>query len=183
MSLGAAVKDEKWKNMLRYVSKQMTQIKWIGTRAFNHFVLFAVLGNNYHIEDDNALMALIRACFVHSTIKANNYPASMKNSEICREWCDRFNRIQNNKIICKLGFGNVMTHSCKEYETSVKNYLVYGLRDIYVRSLKKLLNIKEYKIVGLNVLLSFVKVNHRNYTFILSDDDKYYLKKINLLMN
>ena len=43
ISLGKVVKDERWQKMLRHLSKQMTKMRWVGTRVFNHFVLFAVI--------------------------------------------------------------------------------------------------------------------------------------------
>jgi len=55
ISLGKVVEEDSWKAMLRYLSKQMKQMRWVGTRAFNHFVIFAVLNGEFDITDDKVL--------------------------------------------------------------------------------------------------------------------------------
>ena len=76
----------------------------------------------------------------------------MLKTEVGKRWCDRFFQLnQNRELIDKTGMGNTITHCANEYTVCVKNYLVYGLRDQYVRLLKKLKDI-DYKMVGLKVL-------------------------------
>ena len=55
ISLGKVVKEDSWKAMLRHLSKQMTKMRWVGTRAFNHFIIFAVITGEFEISDDKVL--------------------------------------------------------------------------------------------------------------------------------
>ena len=57
----------------------------------------------------------------------------------------------------------------------VNNYLIYGLRDQYMRLLKKL-DVIDYKIVGLKVLENIIDQCPANFFFELSSDDMIFLK-------
>ena len=134
ISLGKVVKKNRWKVMLHHLFKQMTRMKWVGTRAFNHFVIFAVLNGEFEIKDDKVLSSVIRACF---TITEHMHPPFMLKSEIGERWCKQFLKLyQNREIIDKTSTGNTIAHYSNEHMFSVKNYLVYDLRNRYVRLLK-----------------------------------------------
>ena len=62
-----------------------------------------------------------------------------------------------------------------QYATAVENYLTYGLRDLYVRTLKAL-SIDNAEIVALRVLSQSVAKRKGNYSFALSSDDEYKIK-------
>ena len=100
----------------------------------------------------------------------------MKNSEVGRRWADRFLQLNiNQDLVNKTGMCNTITHCYNEYMVSVKNYLVYGLRDQYLRLMKKL-KVKDYKMVGLKVLENFVEECKSNFSFKLSTDDMTFLR-------
>ena len=63
----------------------------------------------------------------------------MLKKEVSKRWGDRFLELnQNQELIDKTGMCNTITHCSNEYMVCVNNYMVYGLRDNYVRLLKKL---------------------------------------------
>jgi hypothetical protein len=57
----------------------------------------------------------------------------------------------------------------------VKNYLTFGLRDLYVRALKAL-SVADAEVVGLRVLSRSVAKRKKNYSFAKSSDDEYKIK-------
>ena len=57
----------------------------------------------------------------------------------------------------------------------MKNYLTFGLRDLYVRALKAL-SVADAEVVGLRVLSRSVAKRKKNFSFALSSDDVYKIK-------
>ena len=86
--LRKVVEEDSWKAMLRHLLKEMTRLRLVGTRAFNHFVIFTVLNGELEITDDKVLSSVIRACFTCCT--DHIYPSFMQQSEIGNRSCDRF---------------------------------------------------------------------------------------------
>ena len=77
--------------------------------------------------------------------------------------------------IDKTGMSNTTAHCANEYTVCVKNYIVYGLRDQYIRLFKKL-KVIGYKMVGLKILEHFVEQRSSNFSFELLSIDMTYLK-------
>jgi len=106
---------------------------------------------------------------------------TMQKIEVGRRWADRCVQLNlNQDFFDKTGMTNTITRCSNECMVSVKNYLVYGLRDNYIRLLKKL-KVVNYKMVGLKVLQSLVKERQPNFSFKLSSDGMTFLRmRVNL---
>ena len=124
-----------------------------------------MLNGDFDITDDKVPSSVIRACLTICTDRKQ--PHFMLKTEVSKRWCDRFLELYKNpELIDKTGMCNTITHCSNEYMVSVKKYLVYGLRDQYIRLLKKL-KVIDYKMVGLRVLEHFVEQHSSNFSFQL----------------
>ena len=113
----------------------MTQMRWVGTFTFNEFVLFAVITGDFNISVDKELSSVIQTCLTICT--DHKHPLFMQKTEVGKRWADIFEQLNLNRdFVDKTGMTNTITHCSNEYMVSVKNYLVYGLWDNYIRLLR-----------------------------------------------
>jgi len=63
MALGGAVVSPAWVGLFRDVAKKMTTLTWLASRAFNHFLLSAVISGQFEITDRNVLVQVIGLFF------------------------------------------------------------------------------------------------------------------------
>jgi len=146
----------------------------VGMRSFNHFVTFAVINGEFDITDGKVLSSAIRASFTICT--SRKQLTYMLKIEVGKRWCEwGFQLNLNRELINKTGMINTITHFANKYTVCVNNYLVYGLRDQYMRLLKRL-KVVDYNNVGLKVLEHFVEQRSSNFSSELSSADITFMK-------
>ena len=171
VALGSALENKDWAGLFRSVSKKMTKLHWLASRAFNDFVLKLVLTREFEIEDYNSFVAVVRMCYTVGTSGASK--SSLYKERVVAKWYTDFQNLTSEDfpLVDKRGMGNVLTHATNDYAKDVKNYLCYGLRDHYV-ALLKLLGVANHKLVALRVLKKSVMERKGNFSFALSSDDE-----------
>jgi hypothetical protein len=63
MALGGAVASPHWAGLFRDVSKKMTTLTWLASRALNHFLLSAVVNERFVITKRSVFVQVIGLCF------------------------------------------------------------------------------------------------------------------------
>ena len=104
----------------------------------------------------------------------------MLNDPINKGWRDNYCRDFNNGSLDKEGLSNILTFEITSYVTDIKNYLIYGLRDHFVRLVKNLFpkeKANTKKIAALRFLKKMQGDNKRKeFSFILSSKDIFVAK-------
>ena len=118
----------------------MTQMRVHGTRAFLDSILYAVIIRGENINTSDELINIIRACYVANANDNSNRGrrSVFLNDQINKQWNDTYRQEFNNGLPSKEGLGNIISFDVKDYVTDVKSYFTIGLRDHFVRLVKKL---------------------------------------------
>ena len=125
----------------------MTTLTWLASRAFNHFVLSAVVGGQFEITNSNVFDQVLGLCFTIGSVRISK--TDFKEMPVVAAWIQDFRALNADfPLIDKQGLGNVIKFAKKQYRTAVENYLTYGLRDLYVRALKAL-SVADAEVVAL----------------------------------
>ena len=150
MAIGRGVGSPAWVGLFRDVAKRMTTLTWLASRAFNHFVLSAVVGGQFEITNSNVFDQVLGLCFTIGSVRISK--TDFKEMPVVAAWIQDFRALNADfPLIDKQGLGNVIKFAKKQYRTAVENYLTYGLRDLYVRALKAL-SVADAEVVSLRVL-------------------------------
>jgi hypothetical protein len=175
MALGGALVSPAWAGVFRDVGKKMTTLTWLASRAFNHFLLSNVIGGQFSITKDSVLVQVLGLCFRVGASGLSN--TDFTTTPVVAEWIEDFRALNASSfpLVDKGGMTNVIQAAINQYETAVKNYLTFGLRDLYVRALKAL-SVADAEVVGLRVLSRSVAKRKGNFSFALSSDDEYKIK-------
>ena len=64
MALGGAVASAHWAGLFRDVSKKMTTLTWLASRALNHFLLSAVVNERFVITKRSVFVQVIGLCLL-----------------------------------------------------------------------------------------------------------------------
>ena len=75
-----------------------------------------------------------------------------------------YNLLWDYELVVTIGMGQIMGHEVNQYVTELDNYLIYELRDNYVRLLKNQ-EIANHKDVVVRVLRHLITNRHRGYSF------------------
>ena len=126
-------------SQIRKACHTMTQMRVHGTRAFNDYILYAVIERGVSITTSDQLINIIRACYVANAYDDNNMgrKSMFLNEPINRQWNDTYLRDFNKGLLNKEGLGNIITFDVKDYAIDVKNYLTIGLRHHFLRLVNK----------------------------------------------
>lgn len=144
VSLGKITVNGEWKTKMKKATNTMTKLRWLGTRAFNDFLIHNIVHHEADIPDRNSLVNIIHACFTIDTNESDKVPKVFRESENFTDWYTKYLEDVYHSQIDKSGLTNVISHAVNEYTVSVVNYITYGLRDQYVRLLKKSLTTIKY---------------------------------------
>ena len=174
MALGGAVVSSAWVGLFRDVAKRMTTLTWLASRAFNHFLLSAIINGRFEITNRNVLVQVIGLCFKVGSEKISTTDFTEK--PLVAAWIEDFRTLNADfPLVSKRGMTNVIQAGINQYVTAVENFLTYGLRDLYVRALKAL-SVADAEVVALRVLSQSVAKRKKNFSFVLTSDDEYKIK-------
>ena len=150
-------------------------------RVFNDFLLHNIINCKANIEEKPSLVNTIRACLTIDTGNdTHKVPKVFKDNDHLSDWYTKYREGFGESRINKYGLTNVISHAVNEYAVSVVNYITYGLRDQYVRLLKKQLHNDNNTCerIALRVLETFEASNTGRFSFGLSSADKFTLSEI-----
>ena len=126
MAIGRGVGSPAWVGLFRDVAKRMTTLTWLASRAFNHFVLSAVVGGQFEITNSNVFDQVLGLCFTIGSVRISK--TDFKEMPVVAAWIQDFRALNADfPLIDKQGLGNVIKFAKKQYRTAVENYLTYGL--------------------------------------------------------
>lgn len=135
MALGGAVASAHWAGLFRDVSKKMTTLTWLASRALNHFLLSAVVNERFVITNRNILVQVLSLCFTVGSERILKTDFTKK--PVVAAWVKDFRTLNADfPLVSKRGMTGVIKHAKNQYAVALENYLTYGLRDLYVRTLK-----------------------------------------------
>jgi len=150
IAIGRGVGSPAWVGLFRDMAKRMTTLTWLASRAFNHFLLSAVISGRFPMNDRNVLVQVIGLCFKVGSVRISTTDFTKK--PVVAAWIEDFRALNADfPLVSKRGMNNVIQAGINQYVTAVENYLTYGLRDLYVRALKAL-SVADAEVVALRVL-------------------------------
>ena len=177
VSLGKVISSNEWRNKLRKSVSLMTQMRVHGTRAFSDYILYAVIDRGVEIRNEDQLTTIVRSCYIANTNDDNNVgrPSSFFHEPINQEWLASYRQDFNEATLDKEGMTNIITFDVKSYVSDIKNYLMYGIRDHFIRFLKNVFpkHNAKYKFVAALRFLKKIQTQNpkKEYSFKLSDKD------------
>ena len=120
------------------------------------------------ITKRSVFVQVIGLCFRIGSARLSE--TGFTTNPVVAAWIEDFRTLNADfPLVDKRGMTNIIQASINQYVTAVENYLTYGLRDLYVRTLKAL-SIDNAEIVALRVLSQSVAKRKGNYSFALSSD-------------
>jgi hypothetical protein len=150
----------------------MTTLTWLASRAFNHFLLSNVINDAFHITRRSQLVQAIGLCFKIGSTKISS--TAFTGLPTIASWITSFRNLNAEfELVDKVGMTQTIQFGINQYATAVDNYLTYGLRDLYVRTLKAL-SVPDAEDVALRVLSRSVKPRSgTTFAFVLTEADTY----------
>ena len=132
-------------------------------------MLANVVTSKFVFTDTNHFKQILRTCFTVGS--EGPLSSGLREDPVVANWFATFQELNSEQpLVTKNGLSNVIQAATNLYATAVENYLQYGLRDHYVRTLRTL-GVADFEAVALRVLKQSVAKRPKGFSFAMTWED------------